>query len=67
MRIGSKTLVTINSEPFSRDFEAGTGYFKIIIDGKTIDCYTEPGVLDALNSGKKVRIPKYSSTQKKEK
>lgn len=67
IRIGSKTLVTINSEPFSRDFEAGTGHFKIMVDGKTINCYTEPGALDALNSGKKVRIPKYSATTNKNK
>lgn len=67
IRVGSKTLVTINSEPFTRDFEAGTGHFKIMIEGKTINCYTEPGALDSLNSGKKVRIPKYSATNNKEK
>jgi hypothetical protein len=65
IRIGSKTLVEVSTEPLNPTFEAGTGYFKIIIGDKKIHCYAEPGALEALEEGKKVRIPKRVIVQKK--
>lgn len=64
IRVGSKTLVEIQLQPFNKEFDAGTGHFRIIVGDKVIDCYAQPGVIDNLEKGKEVRIPKRFVTPK---